>query len=331
MLERFRNSQPYVIFMIGIVSVILWIPVFIKPAYFRIPVDNMYSPVFVWMQYSGPDVTYVSAILGLVLFLLIAFLLTDLNVRYLFLEKRNYLPALFFILTGFIAPGMQLFSPALFALVFVLLSFNRLMLTYKVPEKLYPLFDAGLLISIASMIYLPYLIFMPVIWVGAFIFRTITPRNWFGSLIGFLMPWVILYGVIFFVDGTVYALNKSLVSWTEIQKSTTEFTTGQIIFFSFLLLIFLVASYHLARNISFKNIKPQRQFYFFFWMFLIGMGVLLWLPGTKSLFFIAVAIPLSYLYSHYFTFARNNLFNNFLFSFFLLCGILIQYLPLFLN
>ncbi len=99
MLSFYKSIHPYVIFLIVLTGLVLWIPVFIKPAFFIYeggltvsPFDNALKGL-----YSLPVV--VKMVLGLIAWLSLAFLLSIINSQNLLIEKRSYLTAIFFILS----------------------------------------------------------------------------------------------------------------------------------------------------------------------------------------------------------------------------------------
>ena len=331
MLDIYRNSRPYVIFLIILTLFIAWVPVYFKPSLFLMSGEFLLSPIFYLITgfYSLSELILV--ITGFCVWLLIAFAISFINSRHQFIEKRNYLPALFFVLSSAWLPGIQQLNPALLAMVFVIIAIDKIFLSYSKGKVMFSLFDAGLLISIGSLFYLPFASFLVIIWAGIILFRSLNWKNWLNSLFGFITPWAITYGLFFFLKGEIIELNQ-IVIYTFASKNFTQvFSISQNILFAFIAIFFLISSFYLLQKFQYKNIRSKKYFLLLFWIFIIMIVLFFIIPGNNGLVAIGIAFPLSYLFSHYFSLVKNQMFTNVLFLIYVIGMVVTFYLPLVLE
>jgi hypothetical protein len=94
---------------------------------------------------------------------------------------------------------------------------------------------------------------------------------------------------------------------------------SQIIFWSYTGVLFLAASYYMIQSIGNMKIQARKFFLVFLIFFLFAVIIFLAIPGAGLEMNYFMAIPLAYLFAHYFTRCRKNWVNE---------GILIVFLLL---
>jgi hypothetical protein len=82
------------------------------------------------------------------------------------------------------------------------------------------------------------------------------------------------------------------------------------------------ASYYMVATISNMKIQARKIFIFFLWFFLFSLLMYFAVRGIWIEVVYFAAIPLSFLFSQYFTRCRKNWINDLLFSAFLILLIL---------
>ncbi|HQV51176.1 MAG: hypothetical protein IPF95_05555 [Flavobacteriales bacterium] len=136
------------------------------------------------------ETSWIRGTAGMVVIILVAIQLTALVNNSELMLRRNHLPALFFplLLAAFGDPVP--IGPALFGMPFLLFALQRTWSITNMGSALGPLFDAGLLIGIASLFYLPYAFMVVVVWASVSVIR---PFFWRDHLVPFLGVAVVLY------------------------------------------------------------------------------------------------------------------------------------------
>lgn len=140
----------------------------------------------------GKEFTY---IIGMALMFGGAFLLHRANYVLVLIREKTMLPFLFYIL--FISTNPDFFplkstSVGVFCLI---LAIYQLFSSYHDPEAREKAYNAALLIGIGSLLWIHLLWFLPLIWLGMYNFRSLTPRTFMASVLGaatvywFLLGW----------------------------------------------------------------------------------------------------------------------------------------------
>ena len=330
MLSFFKSMHPYAIVLIVLTGLVLWIPVFIKPAFFIYEASLTISPFD--DAFKGLYALPVQAkmIFGLIVWLLLAFLLPVINTQNNLIEKRSYLPALFFILSSGWISGIQQISPALLGLFFIALGFMRFFYVFRENKNISALFDSGFLFTLGSLFYLPFIVLIFVVWIGLLIFRYTGWRDWFISLSGFLTPWWILYGIQFFITGSVNDLNEMILAVFHFGSFSFVLEPGRMVSFVFIAIFALYTTFSLFSQFNMKMVRSKRYFFILGWLFIILAVTYLFLqPQDRSFLVIGLAFPASYIFANYFSFARETWITKTIFSIYLAGMVLSMYIPFF--
>ncbi|MBL7950284.1 MAG: hypothetical protein JNM62_01075 [Flavobacteriales bacterium] len=110
--------------------------------------------------------------------------------------RRNHLPALLFpvLLATAAQPGSV--GPALFGMPFMLWAIRRAWSISNTGKALGPLFDAGLLLGIASLVFMPYVILLAVIWASTSVVRPFQWREYIVPVLGSALVFYLAWGVL---------------------------------------------------------------------------------------------------------------------------------------
>ena len=330
MLSFYKSINPYVIVLIVLTGLVLWIPVFIKPAFFTYegsfsvsPFDNAFKGL-----YALP--VQVKMIFGLIVWLFLAFLLSAINSQNNLIEKRSYLPALFFILSSGWTLGIQQISPALLGMFFMALGFMRFFYVFRESKNISALFDSGFLFTLSSLFYLPFIILIFVVWIGLLIFRFTGWRDWFLSFAGFITPWWLFYGFHFFKTGSVIDLNEMIISVFHFGSFSFVLESWGMVSFIFIAIFSLYTTFYLISQLNMKMVRSKRYFFVLVWLFLTLAATYLFLqPQDRSFLVIGLAFPVSYIFANYFSFARETWITKAIFSIYLAGMVLSMYIPFF--
>lgn len=138
----------------------------------------------------------VRGIASMVVVILIAIQLSALVNDAELMQRRNYLPALFFplLLAAFRDPEPM--GPALIGMPFLLFALQRTWSITNMGSVLSPLFDAGLLIGIASLFFLPYAFMVVVVWASVSVIRPFFWRDHLVPLLGVVVVLYLTWGVL---------------------------------------------------------------------------------------------------------------------------------------
>jgi len=277
-----------------------------------------------WIQYFNGNHRAASLITALVLILLNAYLLVQLNTIHIFIPTRTQMPAFFYIiLAACFNPSHQL-TPALPASTLVILVLYRVIPTYKTVNLSYHFLDAGFLVSLASLIYFPSILFFLLLPGGLLLLRPFNWREWAFAFIGLALPYVFLVSGFFMTDTPVsnyFPGMAALFKGNPLVLSVMELITA---IFSLGMLVY--ASYFMVVTIDTMKIHGRKVFNLLFLLFLIAVVIYAAVRGTGPEMVIFAAVPLSYLFSHFFFRCPRTWPYEVLFSVFLVLVLLLRFL-----
>jgi hypothetical protein len=303
MLRLFRSNQPLIFFLIPLIALLLWVNDLRNPLPAAPVITAM--PAFDMVIRLVGNAGWLNSLAGLLFILVSAYLVGQLNRQYIFIQERSQMPVIFFILVAGSFSTLHSLQPLHIALPFFLMAVSRLLGTYRVDKLSYNPFEASFFVGLAGLFYGPSILFLPVIWIGLLLFRPGYWREWFFTLAGFAVPWIFwLTGML--IAGKPYQdftlkLVSSLTSHT-----IPELTNLQWVFLGFMLFLTLVSSQIMIQKIQSKKIQARRTFNLFFWVFFIGLASYSFIPSVGLEILIAIAVPMAYLFTHFFIHIRRN-------------------------
>lgn len=198
MLRFFRSAFATQYIAIGIIAILLWIHAFFDPP--GMPSPDGPVPLYSWTYSLLQGFPHIACIIGFILTLLSAFLLNGLLTRNEVVLKNSTLSALVFIALMSYFPFLLTLHQLSIATLILIMILERLYKSYSKAESLELTYVAGFMIGIASMFYLPFLLFFLFLLVSFILFRNVDWHEWIGSLIGLLTPFIFLSVYYFWFD-----------------------------------------------------------------------------------------------------------------------------------
>jgi hypothetical protein len=324
MLLKFFNSNRLGVFVfIILLPVVYWIPEFFRG--FQVN-DRIFAgtlPGELIQQFSD-RYQVISMVVALMVINVNAYLLVQLNTIHIFIPVRTQMPALFYIMLAACFNPLHQLSPALLASSLIILALYRVINTYKSEGLSYNFLDAGFLIALASLLYFQVILFSPLLLVGLILLRPFNWREWVYVLIGLGLPFLFLVSV-YFVAGIPISEYFPDISGI-FDRNRQSFTTIQLISWIYIFVILVYGSYFMVTTIDNMKIHGRKVFMLFLWYFLFSGIIYLTVPGAGVEMINFTAVPVSFLFSHYFFRCQRNWINEILVSVFLLLLILLRIL-----
>jgi hypothetical protein len=176
-----RAHQPVSLVLIPVLGILLWLPGFLHPS---LPAQQVFMPF-----YSGLDVflrahPQFSVAMGFLVAMGEAFLQNYIIYQHHILVKRSWLPALMFVALSACTPGLLWLHPQHIAGVFLLGALHLLLGTYRMDKAFGSVFNAGILIGIAALFYLPSIVFLLFAIVCIILLRPFIWREWIILILG---------------------------------------------------------------------------------------------------------------------------------------------------
>lgn len=300
----FNNNNPVVFFLMPLLLVLIWIKSFINGI--QLPVDSsIQMPLFAIFSELTFQKTFLTLLLALGLIIGQIILLIRLNVKYIFIENRSFLPAFLFILiSGSFLPLQQLY-PALCGNIFLLFAMNKLLSTYKQEKNFSKVFDISFLISIGSLFYFNLVYFLVFIWIAFLILKPFRLGEWLISVLGFVTPY-------FFMASYYYLADKPDGFWGLIKSNfyykATHFlwNYSYYIFIFFLMFLALISTLYFLQGINVKKIMTRRYYTVLILLVIYSVLPFVFLKSASIELLIVISLPLSFLISYYLVTLRKK-------------------------
>jgi hypothetical protein len=324
LLRQFKETGPLTIFLIVVTLIAVWASAFINlKGRFSLYFDLEPMPLYGLITGLIGTNPIPGLLFTMLLVVIMAFIMVNLNTSLFFINERTFLPALLYILLSGLFPQYQLMNPALFSGIFLMLAIKRIMESYRIQGTAYNYFDAGILVGTGSLFYANLIWFGLIIIIGIALLRTISVKEIAITLIGLATPFVITFGI-YYVAGKDANELLSLVSYNLFGKiAAFEFSRLTIVVLSYVGFLSLRSLGFLFMVMNSKKIQSRKTFYLLLWILVISISVYFISPSVSVEIVWLAGIPVSYLLAHYFVFIRNKLVPEIFFSLlFILIGLI---------
>lgn len=324
LLKIYRGIGPGTILVIFASLVLIWLQPLVKPSSPVMYHDLNPAPLYSLLLSLFEGRPLAGTMFSMILVMLTGIYLVNFNTRLFFINERTFLPAsLYVLLSGYIVTN-QVFNPVLPASLLLLLSFDRLIVSYRKPGIAYNLFDASLLIGVAALIYTNMIWFFLLIIIGISIFRSFNLREIFIALSGLITPLVILYSVYYLGGRDILLLNRFFIDSIMTDVADYYWSPEFIIVSAVNLLILIVSLLHLWSVFNTKKIRSRKVFSLFTWMLFITAGIYFIIPATSVEMMYVFIIPLTYILTHYLVMLKNKKIANYIFAIIFLSVLFMQ-------
>ncbi len=322
-LSILKTKQPILIFLIPLVTVLLWLHGFLNipneipyNEHIQAPLYNLIMPLI--------KNVYVSKIIGIILLVAQSFLLASLNMKFFFIKQRTYLHTFLFVLIVSSSTSLQYTSPALIANFFIIFAFDWLFASYKKYNTNKQLFNTGLLLSVATLFYYNTAILLPFFIIGYFILHTVRFREILILILGFTAP-LIIFSEIAFLQGNLFVYTHNILSEFKSFNYNFNFFSTQNFFYIWFIIMTLVAVFSFLRIVTSKKIVARKIFSIFFIYILYLTTILFLFPMFDFQTLILLALPISYLITDFYINYKNNFISELSFVLLIVSLILTQF------
>jgi hypothetical protein len=197
-LRFFRSGFATQFIVIGIIGLLFWGRAFFNPP--GMPPPDGPVPLYAVVHTLLAASPLAATITGFLLTFLSAFLLNRLLTRNEVVLKNSSLSALIFIALMSYFPFLLTLHQLNIATFILLMILERLYRSFNKPESQELTYVAGFLTGIASLFYLPFVLFFLFLLIAFILFRNIDWHEWTGSFIGFITPFIFLSVYYFWFD-----------------------------------------------------------------------------------------------------------------------------------
>jgi len=195
--------------LIGTIGLVLWLPAALNPPQMPSPDGPVLLYALIYGALHGTPL--LAAFFGFILIFWETWFFAKIINKNELVLKNSSVSALLFIILISLFPNQLTLTPTALALFFILLTINQLMIIYRKPEHFDRIFAVGFYTALASLFYLPVLLWMGLPIISFFLFRSGVWREWFAAIIGMLAPFIYLSFFFFWNDEFLSRASEYLV------------------------------------------------------------------------------------------------------------------------
>lgn len=298
MLSLFRTNQLFLgVFLLIYASVLRFWPFLPRTPS---PEQATYSLLSGWLYERLAEPVWLIPLAMTLLVWIQAMVLNGIIARERLAIEINLFPGLFYILVVSILPDFLWYSPVLVGHTFLVLSVGELFRTYKVAHCMDKLFNAGLLVGMASLFYSPYIVFLLPVLIGMNSLRAFRLREWLSVLIGGGIPILWLLIIAFLQD----KLGSTWQSWVAdfgLPGITAPFSIRTQIGLGILVTLLLVVLFQ-HRNFMLKTvIEVRKKINILYTFLLFSLLFTAFSDNLQSTHLLILGLPIGALISFFFT------------------------------
>jgi hypothetical protein len=325
LIGSFKTYSPAAILKVSFFGLFLWA---FCPLYGHAPAFvTSYSqmPLFLGIASFIGHFYYVSVFFSLLLNLLTAFWLNYIVNHHNLLTKKTYLTALFYLTYNALSGDLLQFHAATLVNLLLVAACHELFNTYRKDSALSETFNAGMLIGLSSLLYLPSTLFFLFVWITLILFRPFIWREYVVALFGFTLPWVYALTYYFCKDELRTFVSDEL-NW---QSGAKHFLFPHSLSYSWLYIIFgatiLSSLLRLSNSTVVMPLKTKKTMSLLFWCFLLAMGTIFLNPFIGMPILILTTLPLAVFTANFILQLKKNWTGEVLLTLMLLAIILVHF------
>jgi hypothetical protein len=282
---------------------VLWIDVIVDPSVLTIggSCTDFFGLTGFLQRYP-----IVILVLSIMLLLFQAILLNQILENQRLMERNQLLTAAIYILLVSSSPVLTNPFCWLFINFILILVLNIVLNIYGKKEPYRDVFDAALLIGIASLIHFPVIVFILFLWACLVLYQIFTWREWLISVISISIPFLFA-GTYYYMTGKLETeLNLLTNFFTQIQIPV--FTASVYLYFTwgFLAILVFISLGQISKGLTENTISLRKKFRAVLLFFIVSLGSAVFSGSSLMLHLVITAIPTSVFIALYFSKTKKH-------------------------
>ncbi len=262
MIEFFRRNVFFNSLMLLPYTVLIRIKSILQPqAYDLKPWDGYLNDLL----YSSITSPLLQNILAILLIFIQAAFLNRIVVKNRLTHEQTLIPGVMLIILHSILPPFLVLSPIIIANFFILISLSEIMGSYKKYQNSTHIYNAGFMVGLASLFFLPYLTFFLVALAGFLTMGSFKVVKRLQLLLGTLTPIYLLAAWLYFNGNLSTLYPEFLKVGNGLIFYFTDFNIPKIILIATITLISLSAVLSYYKFTMKKSIQAQKKIDIFYW------------------------------------------------------------------
>jgi len=289
MISLFRRLSPVNILLLCIIAVILRAGILLNPPdKLDFKAFEVYLSVLLNIQSNNLFSVEANLFFSILLTLLQALLFNKIVNEYNLLGKPSFLPALMYVTASSLLMHFLVLTPVLICNFLVIWMLSKFLSIHRKESALSTMFDLGMIIAVGTLIYLPFVVMMLLLWISLIIFRAFNWREWIAGILG-------LATVYFFV-AVAYYWTDSFEKLQSFQVPLAiEFKLFPINYYEYLvliplLLILFLSIISLQQKLYRSNVHIRKSYLLLFFTFIFSI-LSFFITSKYQIYHFLLAVP----------------------------------------
>jgi Family of unknown function (DUF6427) len=264
----FKQKAPTNALLLFIYALVLKFPIFLHPYPPVLHAEDNYLYRFILGALNSlfGQAALPYAVLSFILLFAQATLLNSICNYHKMLPRANYLPGMCYILITSLLPDWGHFSAPLLINSIIIWCWYRMVALYNSPSPVAAIFNIGLFLGLATLLYVPAIAFLILLFFALLIMRPFRIQEWFVGFIGFTSPYYFLVLVLYFTHQLHWA---NLIPHIRFTFPAIPGSIWTIAAMSLLVIPFIIGGFYVQNNLN-KMLIHVRKSWSLLLVFLIA-------------------------------------------------------------
>lgn len=299
MIGIFKKKATTNALLLFVYALVLKFPLFLHPfSPVLHPADNfIYRFILTGLNSLFGHAALPFSILSFILLFSQATLLNSICNYHKILPSANYLPGMSYILVTSLLPDWGHFSAPLLVNSIIIWTWYRMIALYNSSSPVSAIFNIGLFIGLATLLYMPAIAFLILLFFALLIMRPFRIQEWIVGFIGFTSPYYFLILALYFTHQLKWENLLPHIQFSlPVIPNSIRITAG----ISMLIIPFIIGGIFVQNNLN-KMLIHVRKTWSLLLVFLIT-GVLLILINKTNTYenWIVTAMPFAVFHSAFY-------------------------------
>jgi hypothetical protein len=289
MIGLFRRLSPVNILLLCIIAVILRVGILLNPPdELDFKAFEVYLSVLLNIQSNDLFSVEANLLFAILLTLLQALLFNRIVNEYNLLGKPSFLPALMYVTGASLLMHFLVLTPVLICNFLVIWMLSKFLSIHRKESALSTMFDLGMIIAVGTLIYLPFVVMMLLLWISLIIFRAFNWREWIAGILGFT--------TVYFFIAVAYYWTDSFEKLQSFQVPLAiEFKLFPINYYEYLvsiplLLILFLSIISLQQKLYRSNVHIRKSYLLLFFTFIFSV-LSFFITSNYQIYHFLLAVP----------------------------------------
>ncbi len=302
-ISLFRTSHPTSYLLLPLLGVLLRIPLLI------VDVGTSHVEVLSPVEQYIVSMPWLNCLVAGVLSGVLGIYVNNLSDQFGFLDRVSGLSGLSFVVLSTWVPEAASFSFSYLSLGIVLIAFQQLFSLGKT-GGLPQVFNASLLISVASLVTEDLLVLQLLVPFAIVYFQTIHWRHFSVWLIGLVMPmlYALVWGL-YYPESNVSVITGaySLIEWDVFNQFQSTIWIWRLVF---VIILIILAMQSFRKGLTKNTTRIRKSFLLIMWMLIFSAIAIVQTNNVFTAPYILFALPLGFMLSNYFFYSKKRVLSE---------------------